>query len=118
MLLRALDAREGASRPIGVADTQVSARIPSPPGGRIRAMTTREKIHKMVDALPESELEPVAEIVASHGPNGTAADVGKPGDIVDDWGNLSAMTRDAAGGMLRRLDEQEAAAGFSWDEYL
>jgi hypothetical protein len=81
-------------------------------------MTTREHIHKLVDDLPESELEPVAEILASRGPNGTSDETGKPGDIIDDWGNLSAMTRAAAGGMLRRLDEQEAAAGFSWDEYL
>jgi hypothetical protein len=39
----------------------------------MRAMTTREQVHKLVDALPESELEPVAEILASRGANGTAA---------------------------------------------
>lgn len=81
-------------------------------------MTTREQIHKLVDELPESELEPVAEILASHGTNGTAQETDKAGDIIDQWGNLSAMTRAASGGMLRRLDEQEAAAGFSWDKYL
>jgi len=81
-------------------------------------MTTREQVHKLVDALPESELEPMAEILASHGSNGTGDEIGKPGDIIDEWGNLSAMTRAASGGMLRRLDELEAAAGFSWDEHL
>jgi hypothetical protein len=30
-------------------------------------MTTREKIHKLVDELPESQLDPVAEILASRG---------------------------------------------------
>ncbi len=34
-----------------------------------------------------------------------------PGDIIDDWGNLSAMTRAAAGDLMRRLAEEEAAAG-------
>jgi hypothetical protein len=83
-------------------------------------MTTREQVHKLVDALPESELEPVAEILASRGPNGTedeaprGHDAAKPGDIVDGWGNLSALTRASSGSMLRHLDELEAAAGFSW----
>jgi hypothetical protein len=36
----------------------------------------------------------------------------KPGDIVDEWGNLSKMTREATASTLRRLDEEEAAAGF------
>jgi hypothetical protein len=87
-------------------------------GTTIRDMATREQIHKLVDELPETALDPVAEILASRGPNGTGDEAGKPGDIIDEWGNLSAMTRAAAGGMLSRLDEQEAAAGFSWDEYL
>jgi len=37
------------------------------------------------------------------------------GDIVDEWGNLSAMTRASTARAMRRLDEQEAAAGFSWE---
>ncbi len=72
-------------------------------------MTTREQIHELVDELPESELEPVAEILASHGPNGTAQETGKPGDIIDEWGNLSATTRASAGSMLQRMDEEELA---------
>jgi predicted transcriptional regulator len=31
----------------------------------IRGMTTREKVHKLVDELPESQLEPVAEFIES-----------------------------------------------------
>jgi hypothetical protein len=116
-------------------------------------MTTREQIHKMVDALPESELEPVAEILGSHtliphkhpirgtshpikghtpfgalrrgahpirgtshpeghrqeGTPPAGAQAGKPGDIIDEWGNLSAMTRASAGSMLQRMDEEEVA---------
>jgi hypothetical protein len=81
-------------------------------------MTTREHIHKLVDALPESQLEPVTEILTSRGPNGARDETSKPGDIIDEWGNLSAMTRASSGHMLKRLDEQEVAAGFSWDEYV
>lgn len=72
-------------------------------------MTTREQVHKLVDSLPDSELEPVAEILGSHGANGTDAETEKPGDIIDDWGNLSAMTRASAGSMLQRMDEEEMA---------
>lgn len=42
----------------------------------------------------------------------------KPGDTIDEWGNLSAMTRSSTGLVLKRLDDQEAAAGFSWDDHL
>jgi hypothetical protein len=47
-------------------------------------VTTREKIHKLVDELPESQLEPVAEILASRRENGTGAEAARPGDIVDE----------------------------------
>jgi hypothetical protein len=39
------------------------------------------------------------------------------GDIVDEWGNLSAMTRASTARVMHRLDEEEAAAGFSWEQY-
>jgi len=35
-------------------------------------MTTREKAHKLLDELPESEIEPIVEILASRGENGIA----------------------------------------------
>ena len=38
-------------------------------------MTTREKAQKLLDELPEDELEPVVEILASRGDNGTGAEV-------------------------------------------
>jgi predicted transcriptional regulator len=34
---------------------------------RIRGMTTREKAHKLLDELPESEIEPVVEFIVSRG---------------------------------------------------
>ncbi len=39
------------------------------------------------------------------------------GDAVDQWGNLSAMTRASTARTMRRLDEEEAAAGFSWERH-
>ena len=35
----------------------------------------------------------------------------EPGDTVDDWGNLSAMTRASTARAMRRMGEEEAAAG-------
>jgi hypothetical protein len=35
---------------------------------------------------------------------------------IDEWGDLDAFSADASGVMLRRLDEQEAAAGSSWED--
>ena len=37
------------------------------PGGRIQLMSTREKVHQLIDELPESEMEPVLELIASRG---------------------------------------------------
>ncbi|MGA9876309.1 MAG: hypothetical protein WBQ21_10915 [Solirubrobacteraceae bacterium] len=67
-------------------------------------MTTREKIHKLIDELPEAQLEPVADFIATRG---------RPGDVVDGWGNVSAMLRESAARSMRRLDEQEREAGRS-----
>jgi hypothetical protein len=36
---------------------------------------------------------------------------------IDQWGDLDAFSADASRAMLRRLDEDEAAAGFSWDDH-
>jgi hypothetical protein len=34
---------------------------------KLGGMTTREKAHKLLDELPESEIEPIVEIMASRG---------------------------------------------------
>jgi hypothetical protein len=76
-------------------------------------MTARERLHKLVDELSEQETDNALRYIASrHAPEA------EPDDIVDEWGNLSAMTRAAAGDSMQRLDEEEAAAGFSWDDHL
>jgi hypothetical protein len=67
-------------------------------------VTTREKIHKLVDELPDSQLEPLADFIASRD---------RPGDVVDEWGNLSAMLRGSTARSMRRHDEQERAARHS-----
>jgi hypothetical protein len=36
---------------------------------------------------------------------------------IDEWGDLDAFSADASSATLRRLDEQEAAAGFSWEDH-
>jgi hypothetical protein len=65
-------------------------------------MTTRERALKLVEELPESRLESLIEFLAS---------LDKPGDIIDEWGNLSAMTRASAVRTMRRMDRQEQEAG-------
>lgn len=67
-------------------------------------MTTREKIHKLIDELPESQLEPVADYIAARG---------RPDDVIDEWGNVSAILRGSTARSMRRLDEQEREAGHS-----
>lgn len=45
-----------------------------------------------------------------------AVESSEPGDIIDEWGNLSAFVRASSAATLKRLDEGEAAAGFSWED--
>ncbi len=46
-------------------------------------MTTREKAQKLLDELPEDELEPVVEFIVSRGENGTEADDASAADERD-----------------------------------
>jgi hypothetical protein len=39
------------------------------------------------------------------------------GHVVDGWGDLDDFSARASGAMLRRLDEEEATAGFSWEQH-
>jgi hypothetical protein len=72
-------------------------------------MATREQVHKLVDELSETDLDPVAEILIWRRQNGTLADAAMPGDIIDEWGNLSAMARASTTEAMHRLDEEEIA---------
>jgi hypothetical protein len=73
-------------------------------------MTTKERLHRLIDELPESELEPVEEILASRANNPDDPEAVRPGDVVDEWGNLSALRRASSPGKLGRLDREEIAA--------
>jgi hypothetical protein len=64
-------------------------------------MTTREQAHKLLDELPESEIEPVLDFIASRREHG--------GD--DEWGDLAAFSAALTADTLRRLDEEERNAG-------
>ena len=68
-------------------------------------MATREQLHKEVDAVPEDLVERAHVVIEP------VADEAKPGEIIDEWGNLSAMTDTAAGDSMDRLAAEEAAAG-------
>jgi hypothetical protein len=76
-----------------------------------RTVATREQIHKLVEELPEAHFDSVAaNLTALRDP-----ETMRPGDIVDEWGNLSALRRATAGkggrfsGMLGRLSQAEVA---------
>jgi hypothetical protein len=73
---------------------------------KLGPMTTREKAHKLLEELPESEIEPVVEFIVSRRERGS----------VDEWGDLDAWSDAASKDTMRMLDEEEAAAGFSWEE--
>jgi hypothetical protein len=68
----------------------------------IRDMTTREKALKLVEELPESQLESLIEFLASQD---------ESGDVIDEWGNLSKLHRASSRETMRRLSEEERTAG-------
>jgi hypothetical protein len=70
-------------------------------------MATREQVHKLVDELPETDLDPVAEILILRRENGTLDDAARPGDTADEWGSISEMTDAAAAQAMRDLAEEE-----------
>lgn len=76
-------------------------------GATMWAVTTREIAKRLIDELPESEVEPVVEFIASR----------REGGNVDEWGDLDRFSARASLGVLRHLDEEEARAGFSWEEH-
>jgi hypothetical protein len=95
-----------------IGQQSVGLRKASPLGrsARILGMATREQAHKLLDGLAESEIDPVVEFIASRGENGAGAEEAKPGDIVDEWGNLAAMKRRSSARTMKRLSEEEIAA--------
>jgi hypothetical protein len=64
-------------------------------------VTTREQAHRLIDELPDSEVEPVVEFIVSR----------RQGSGIDAWGDLSKLHEVAFGETMRRLAERERAAG-------
>ncbi len=87
--------------PAGVVVREVSARL--------CGVTTREQIDAVLNNMPETELEPVLEILISRVGKGYDPEDARPDDIVDDWGNLSALRRASSARKLNQLDEAEIA---------
>lgn len=67
-------------------------------------MTTKERLHKLVDELSEGEAAEMFEYAVSRREGGS-----RPGDIIDEWGNLSALRRASSPRKLGRLDREEIA---------
>ena len=78
-------------------------------GATLEGVTTREQIDAVLNNMPEAELEPVLEILISRVGKGYDPEDARPDDIVDDWGNLSALRRASSARKLNRLDEAEIA---------
>lgn len=63
-------------------------------------MTTKERLHKLVDELSETEADETLRIVIAR----------REGKVVDEWGDVNEQTDLAARGVLHGLDEEERAA--------
>lgn len=105
---------ERLARPAARSGGRCSSASPAlshdcPPGllARIRRMTAKELV--LQEAPTWSEEQAARALRAAHI---------EPGDVIDDWGNLSAMARASTSRAMRRMAEEEAAAGFSWDDHL
>jgi hypothetical protein len=62
-------------------------------------MTTRERLHKLVDELSEAEADKAYAYIASR----------REGTNADEWGDLDAFGKTLTGDAFRRLDEEERA---------
>jgi len=66
-------------------------------GATLGPMTTREKAQKLLDELPEDELEPIVEILASRRKKGSGGEAGRGRDF------LISVARGTSGLDLHRL---------------
>lgn len=62
-------------------------------------MTTKQRLHQLVDELSEQEADETLRLVIAR----------REGKIVDEWGDLDAMVDRAANQVMRDLDEEERA---------
>lgn len=75
-----------------------------PASYRILRMTAKELLLERAPNWTEDDAE-----IALRAVERKHQHTDEPGDIIDDWGNLSAMTGTAAGDLMQRLDEEEMA---------
>jgi hypothetical protein len=78
-------------------------------------MTAKEQLHELVDELSEPEAKRALVLVKKEHEDPQSAETedeaARPGDIIDEWGNLSAMTRRSASRLMKRLTKEETDAG-------
>jgi hypothetical protein len=79
-------------------------------------VTAKEQLLQEAPRWSEHDAK-VALRAVEHEHEQEGKDEHEAGDIVDEWGNLSAMTRASTARAMRRLDQEEAAAGFSWEQH-
>jgi mRNA-degrading endonuclease toxin of MazEF toxin-antitoxin module len=72
-----------------------------------RRVATREQLRSMVEDLPAGLVNTVAEMMISLGNDPADPEAIRTGDIVDDWGNLSALRRASSVGKLGSLSRAE-----------
>ncbi len=75
--------------------------------GTIGAMTAKELVLQEASTWTEEQAERALRAV--HPETGPETE-GKPGDVIDEWGNLSAMKRRSSARLMKRLSEEEIAA--------
>jgi hypothetical protein len=73
---------------------------------KIQRMTAKEMMLERAASWSEADAE-----IALRAVEDSHRREDRPGDVIDDWGNLSAMSRASTARAMRRLAEDEAAAG-------
>jgi hypothetical protein len=69
----------------------------------IEPMTTKERLHKLVDELSAQEADETLQFVAAR----------RPGAKIDGWGDLDATTDQTTARITRDLAEEERKAGLT-----
>ena len=77
------------------------------PVAKINGMTAKELVLREAPTWSEEQAERALQ----------AAHV-EPGDVIDNWGNLSSMGRASTSRAMHRMATEETAAGFSWEDHL
>jgi hypothetical protein len=80
-------------------------------GARIWGMATKERLHQLIDSLPDTPETELRLDAVEH-----QLDITQEKDTnLDAWGDLDAWSDAASTDTMRMLDEEEAAIGFSWE---